>query len=47
MGENSDKEVMEQMFNQAARNLVWLMLTHTNYQEWSSHIVTPQVLSMH
>lgn len=29
---------MEKAFNQAAGNLMWPMLTRTNYQEWSSHI---------
>jgi hypothetical protein len=38
MGEKSDKEVVERAFNQAAGNLVWPMLTRTNYQEWASHI---------
>lgn len=40
MGETSDedKEVMERAFNQAAGNLMWPMLTRTNYQGWSSHI---------
>jgi hypothetical protein len=33
---NKDKEVMERVWNQAAVNLVWLMLTRTNYQEWSA-----------
>jgi hypothetical protein len=32
------KEAMEKAFNQAAGNLMWPMLTRTNYQEWSSHI---------
>lgn len=38
MGEHNDKdkEVMERAWNQAAENLVWPMLTHTNYQEWST-----------
>ena len=34
----TDKEAMEKAFNQAAGNLVWPMLTRTNYQEWSSHV---------
>ena len=38
MGETSDEEVMERAFSQAAENLVWPMLTRTNYQEWSSHV---------
>lgn len=32
----SDKEVLEQAIKEAAGNLVWPMLTHTNYQEWST-----------
>jgi hypothetical protein len=38
MGTSEDKETMEKAFNQAARNLMWPVLTRTNYQEWSSHI---------
>ena len=39
MGASStDKEAMEKAFNQAAGNLVWPMLTRTNYQGWSSHV---------
>lgn len=37
-GISGDKEVTERAFNQAAKNLVWPMLTHSNYQEWSSHV---------
>ena len=33
-----EKETMEHTWNQASGNLVWLMLTHTNYQEWSVHV---------
>ena len=38
MGDASgkDKDVMERAWNQAAENLVWPMLTCTNYQEWSA-----------
>ena len=38
MGDASgkDKDVMERAWNQAAGNLVWPMLTRTNYQEWSA-----------
>ncbi|CAD6266707.1 unnamed protein product [Miscanthus lutarioriparius] len=38
MGDASgkDKDMMERAWNQAARNLVWPMLTRTNYQEWSA-----------
>lgn len=35
---SGEKEVMERVFNQAAGNLTWPMLTRTNYQGWSSHI---------
>lgn len=35
---SGEKEVMEWVFNQAAGNLTWPMLTRTNYQGWSSHI---------
>jgi len=35
---SGEKESMDRAFNQAASNLVWPMLTRTNYQEWSSHI---------
>ena len=38
MGTLGEKESMDRAFNQAASNLVWPMLTRTNYQEWSSHI---------
>jgi len=39
MGEVSgEKEAMEKAFNQAAGNLLWLMLTRSNYQEWASHV---------
>ncbi|CAD6228004.1 unnamed protein product [Miscanthus lutarioriparius] len=38
MGTSGEKESMDRAFNQAAGNLMWLMLTWTNYQEWSSHI---------
>jgi hypothetical protein len=38
MGTSGEKESMDRAFNQAAGNLVWPMLTRTNYQEWSSHI---------
>jgi hypothetical protein len=38
MGTSGEKESMDRAFNQAADNLVWPMLTRTNYQEWSSHI---------
>jgi hypothetical protein len=37
-GSQGDKEAMEKAFNQAAGNLIWPMLTRTNYQEWSSHV---------
>jgi len=33
-----DKEVMECAWNQASGNLVWPMLSRTNYQEWSAHV---------
>lgn len=33
-GSGKNKEVMERTWNQAAGNLVWPMLTRTNYQEW-------------
>lgn len=29
---------MDRAFNQAAGNLVWPMLTRSNYQEWASHV---------
>jgi len=29
---------MEHAWNQASGNLVWPMLSHTNYQEWSAHV---------
>ncbi|XP_066381756.1 uncharacterized protein [Miscanthus floridulus] len=38
MGTSGEKESMDRAFNQTAGNLVWPMLTRTNYQEWSSHI---------
>jgi len=38
MGTSGEKEAMEKAFNQAAGNLVWPMLTRSNYQEWASHI---------
>ncbi|XP_066341937.1 uncharacterized protein [Miscanthus floridulus] len=38
MGTSGEKESMDRAFNQAAGNLVWPMLSRTNYQEWSSHI---------
>jgi hypothetical protein len=38
MSTSEDKEVMEKAFNQASDNLMWPMLTRTNYQEWSSHV---------
>jgi hypothetical protein len=40
MGSNGDKdkELMEQAWNQASGNLVWPMLTRSNYQEWSGHV---------
>lgn len=34
----ADKEVMQRAWNQAAGNLVWPMLTRTNYQSWSAHV---------
>jgi hypothetical protein len=37
-GSQGDKEAMEKAFNQVAGNLIWPMLTRTNYQEWSSHV---------
>ncbi|XP_066380736.1 uncharacterized protein [Miscanthus floridulus] len=38
MSTSGEKEAMEKAFNQAAENLIWPMLTRTNYQEWASHI---------
>jgi hypothetical protein len=38
MGSNSEKETMERVWNQASGNLVWPMLSRTNYQEWSAHV---------
>jgi hypothetical protein len=38
MSTSGEKETMEREFNQAAGNLMWPMLTRTNYQEWASHI---------
>jgi hypothetical protein len=32
--DDKDKEAMERPWNHAAGNLVWPMLTRTNYQEW-------------
>ena len=34
--ESGDSE--DRVFNQAAGNLKWLMLTRTNYQEWALHV---------
>lgn len=33
-----EKESVDRELNQAAGNLVWPMLTRTNYQEWASHV---------
>jgi len=33
-----EKETMERAWNQASGNLVWPMLSRTNYQEWSAHV---------
>ena len=38
MGTSGEKETMDRAFTQAANNLMWPMLTRTNYQEWSSHV---------
>jgi hypothetical protein len=38
MGSNGEKETMERAWNQASGNLVWPMLSCTNYQEWSAHV---------
>jgi hypothetical protein len=39
MGDTSDKDNMrERAWNQAAGNLIWPMLSRTNYQEWSVHV---------
>ena len=40
MGTNSEKEkeLMERAWNQASGNLVWPMLSRSNYQEWSAHV---------
>jgi hypothetical protein len=35
---DKDKEVMERAWNHASGNLVWPMLSRTNYQEWSAHV---------
>jgi hypothetical protein len=35
---DKDKELMECAWNQAAGNLVWPMLTRSNYQDWSVHV---------
>jgi hypothetical protein len=35
---DKDKEVMERAWNHASGNLVWPMLSRTNYQEWSTHV---------
>ncbi|XP_066311453.1 uncharacterized protein [Miscanthus floridulus] len=37
-GTSGEKESMDRAFNQATGNLVWPLLTRTNYQEWSYHI---------
>jgi hypothetical protein len=37
MSEGSgEKDVMEQAMREATANLIWPMLTRTNYQEWSA-----------
>lgn len=33
-----EKELMERAWNQASGNLVWPMLSRSNYQEWSAHV---------
>ena len=33
-----DAELMERAWNQAAGNLLWSMLSKSNYQEWSAHV---------
>lgn len=38
MGTSDDKTDMEKALSQAASNLIWPMLTRTNYQEWASHV---------
>ncbi|CAD6224022.1 unnamed protein product [Miscanthus lutarioriparius] len=40
MGTNNEKEkeLMERAWNQASGNLVWPMLSRSNYQEWSAHV---------
>lgn len=38
MSTSANQEAMEKAFNQASNNLMWPMLTRSNYQEWSSHI---------
>lgn len=38
MSTSGEKESMDRAFNQAAGNLVWPMLTRSNYQEWASHV---------
>jgi len=40
MSSNSDqdKDVRDRVWNQAAGNFVWPMLTRSNYQEWSVHV---------
>ena len=38
MSTSGEKESMDRAFNQAAGNLVWPMLTRSNYQECASHV---------
>jgi hypothetical protein len=38
MGDTSGKDMKERAWNQAAGNLIWPMLTRTNYQVWSAHV---------
>jgi len=35
MSTSGEKEAAEQAMKEAAGNLLWPMLTRTNYQEWS------------
>ena len=38
MGDEKKDELMERAWNQLSGNLVWPMLTRSNYQEWSAHV---------
>ena len=36
MSTSGEKEAVERAMKEAASNLLWPMLTRTNYQEWSA-----------